>query len=67
MKKQRVKVKIKFRNTGWFYHERICKRFGWTIKELSLNGEITDYVKEEDIPDLKKTQEMGFIGILKWN
>ena len=46
---------------------RIRERFGMPMVGMTVNGELTCDVREDDLPLLRETEKLGFISIRNKN
>lgn len=58
-----MKMTIYFRTNNHDTIRRIRERFAMPMVGMTVNGELTCDIKDEDIPLLQECERMGFINI----
>ena len=58
-----MKLTIYFRTNNHDTIRRIRERFSMPMVGMTVNGELTCDIKDEDIPLLQECERMGFINI----
>ena len=58
-----MKLTIYFCHSDKETNDKIRQRFGMPMSGMTVNGELTCDIREEDLELLKKTEKRGFIQI----
>ena len=60
-----MRLTIYFCNSDKETNDRIRERFSMPMNGMTVNGELTCDIREEDLELLKETEKRGFIKIRK--
>ena len=60
-----MKLTIYFCHSDKEINDKIRKRFGMPMSGMTINGELTCEIRNEDLDLLKETEKRGFIQIRK--
>lgn len=62
-----MKLTVYFATNNPATIRRIRERFGMPMVGMTVNGELTCDVREDDLPLLRETEKLGFISIRNKN
>ena len=60
---RKMKLTIYFCQSDKEMNDKIRKRFGMPMSGMTVNGELTCDIREDDLELLKETEKRGFIKI----